>query len=328
MEQPLFFATFGHLLKTVDLKVYRSIEEIQNVGSPVATIGTFDGVHIGHRAVIAHLNQLAKERNTESLIITFEPHPRIVLNKEAGNLRFINNLNEKIKLLEKEGVDNLLILPFTYEFSKIAARDFIQNYLIDKLNVQAMIVGYDHHFGRMDNGDEDVVVLLREYGIYVERIPEQDVSDVAVSSTKIRNAIMEGDIRRANRFLGYRYGLCGTVIHGNKLGRTIGFPTANLMLEYKLKLLPADGVYAAWVQFRGKYYMAMLNIGFKPTVLGSKRSIEVHILKFDKLIYGEHLDVELVAKVRDEIVFPSLELLRKQLEKDREKVVEILNSYS
>jgi riboflavin kinase/FMN adenylyltransferase len=308
------------------VKIYRAIEEMDKAARPVATIGTFDGVHVGHRAVIAQLKRLAGERNTESLIITFDPHPRIVLNKDVNNLRFINNPQEKIRLLEKASVDQLLIMPFTYEFSTITARDFIQNYLIDGLGVQAMIVGYDHHFGRMDDGDEDVAELLREYGIFVERIPEQDVHDMAVSSTKIRQAIMEGNIPLANEFLGYPYSLCGTVVHGNKLGRTIGFPTANLMLEYKLKLLPQDGVYAVNVRFKGQSYQAMLNVGFKPTVLGSGRSVEVHIFDFDQIIYGEHLDVELIKKVRDEKAFADLHALKVQLERDRESVRAILNS--
>jgi len=306
------------------VKIYRSIDEISDLIKPAATIGTFDGVHLGHRMVIQHLNSIAKERNTESLIITFEPHPRIVLNKDVSNLRFINNASEKAKLLEKAGVDHLLILPFTYDFSKITARDFIQNYLINKLHVQAMTVGYDHHFGRMDGEDEDVTVLLKEYGIAVERIPEQDVENISVSSTKIRKAIMEGDIPLANGFLSYNYGLCGTVIHGNKLGRTIGFPTANLMLAFKLKLLPQDGVYAALAIFKGKTYKAMLNIGFKPTVLSSERSIEVHLLDFDQEIYGEYLEVELVRKIRNEKTFPDLNSLKMQLEQDRNTVIKLL----
>lgn len=306
------------------MKTHRSIEEIEDLKSPVATIGTFDGVHLGHRAVISQLTALAKELDAETLIITFEPHPRIVLNKDVTNLRFINNLKEKEKLLDQEGIDHLLILPFTSDFSKLTARAFIQTYLIDKLHIKAMIVGYDHHFGRMDNGDEDVTVLLKEYGIEVERIAVKDVGDISVSSTKIRKAIMDGDIPYANRLLGYHYGLCGTVIHGNKLGRTIGFPTANLMLSFKLKLLPQDGVYAAFVFFKGKQYKAMLNIGFKPTVLGSSRSIEVHLFNFDEEIYGEYLEVELIQKVRNEKTFSSLSKLKEQLESDRETVIKIL----
>jgi len=270
------------------------------------------------------LNTLAKERGAESLIITFEPHPRIVLNKDVNNLRFINNAKEKERLLAKAGVDHLLILPFTSEFSKLSARTFIQNYLINKLHIQAMIVGYDHHFGRMDNGDEDVTILLKEYGIDVERIAVKDVGDISVSSTKIRSAIMAGNIPNANQLLGHAYGLCGTVVHGNKLGRTIGFPTANLMLAFKLKLLPQDGVYAAWVHFRGQRYKAMLNIGFKPTVLASARSIEVHIFNFDEEIYGEYLEVELMQKIRDEKTFPNLEKLKEQLIDDRKRVGLIL----
>jgi riboflavin kinase/FMN adenylyltransferase len=320
-----FLPTFArHKKQQFDLKVYHSIEEIKQLENPVATIGTFDGVHLGHRVVIGKLIDLAKKHHTESLLITFEPHPRIVLNKDARDLRFINNPSEKIKLLANTGIDHLLILPFTYEFSTIVARDFIQNYLIDKLHVQAMIVGYDHHFGHMDERDEDVCVLLNDYGIDVERIPEQDVMDVSVSSTKIRQAIKEGDIPRANKFLSYRYGLCGTVIHGTKVGRTIGFPTANLMMEYKLKLLQQDGDYAAWVNFKEHVYPAMLNIGFKPSVKASKHTIEVHILNFNQLIYGEYLEVELVKKIRDEKHFQSLSLLKNQLEEDRIATINII----
>lgn len=307
------------------MKTHRCIEEIEALHSPVATIGTFDGVHLGHRAVINQLIALAKERDTETLIITFEPHPRIVLNKDVTNLRFINNLKEKERLLAQAGVNHLLILPFTSEFSKLTAREFIQGYLIDKLHIKAMIVGYDHHFGRMDNGDEDVTVLLKEYGIEVKRIAVKDVGDISVSSTKIRNAITEGNIPYANSLLGHPYGLCGTVVHGNKLGRTIGFPTANLMLGFKLKLLPQDGVYAAYVLFRGKRYKAMLNIGFKPTVLSLSRSIEVHLFNFDEEIYGEYLEVELIQKVRNEKTFPNLAKLKEQLESDRKTVSEVLS---
>ncbi|MCK5856238.1 MAG: riboflavin biosynthesis protein RibF [Bacteroidales bacterium] len=307
------------------MKTHYCIDEILKIDSPVATIGTFDGVHLGHRAVIDQLKALAKQRNTESLLITFEPHPRIVLNKDVDNLRFINNSQEKERLLANAGVDHLLILPFTYEFSKLSARQFIQKYLIDKLHIQAMIVGYDHHFGRMDKDDEDITVLLKEYGIGVERIAVHDVGDVSVSSTKIRNAIMEGDISLANSMLGQPYSLCGNVIHGNKLGRTIGFPTANLMLAFKLKLLPQDGVYAAWVLFHDKKYKAMLNIGFKPTVLGSSRTIEVHLFDFEKEIYGEFLVVELVSKVRDEKAFPNLKKLQEQLQIDRKIVAGLLS---
>ncbi len=299
------------------MKVFNSIDDLKIKGRPVATMGTFDGVHSGHQEVIKHLIGEAKKRHAKSLLITFDPHPRLVLNKGAIDLRLINNPKEKIQLLGKLGLDYLLILPFTFEFSKKTAREFIKEYLIDKLHVQAMTIGYDHHFGRMDGEFENVEHLLKYYGIEVERIPELDVQDVVVSSTKIRQAIKNGDIELANKLLAYKYSLCGTVIHGNKIGRTMGFPTANLMLDYKLKLLPADGVYVVEVLLEGKLYHGMLNVGFKPTVSGVEKTIEVHILDFDKFIYGAKLEIRFIKRIRNEKTFPSIEELRKQLLKDK-----------
>jgi riboflavin kinase/FMN adenylyltransferase len=302
------------------MQVFYSIDEVKLEGNPVATMGTFDGVHHGHRAVIQHLIEEAKKRNAKSLLITFDPHPRIVLNKGAKDLRLINNPKEKISLISKQGIDYLLVLPFTFEFSKTTAREFILHYLIDKLHVQAMTIGYDHHFGRMDGETENVEVLLRSLGIEVERIPEFDVENKAVSSTKIRNAIQNGEVQIANQLLGYKYSLCGTVIHGNKIGRTIGFPTANLMLDYKLKLLPLDGVYIVEVVFEDKHYKGMLNVGYKPTVKSNEKTIEVHILNFDRLIYGSRLEIHLCKKIRNEVSFEGLESLKNQLIEDRKKV--------
>ncbi len=302
------------------MQVFYSIDDVRLQGEPVATMGTFDGVHQGHQAVIQHLIQEAKKRNAKSLLITFYPHPRIVLNKGAKDLRLINNPKEKINLLSKQGIDYLLVLPFTFEFSKTTAREFIQQYLIDKLHVQAMTIGYDHHFGRMDGEFENVEVLLRSLGVEVERIPEFDVENKAVSSTKIRKAIQTGDVKAANQLLGYKYSLCGTVIHGNKVGRKLGFPTANLMLEYKLKLLPSDGVYIVEVVFEDKIYKGMLNVGYKPTVKSNEKTIEVHILDFDRFIYGSRIEIHLCEKIRNEQSFDSLESLKKQLEKDKKMV--------
>lgn len=298
------------------MKVFHDINKLDIIGRPVATIGTFDGVHRGHQEVIAHLISEAKKRNTKSLLITFDPHPRIVLNKGARDLRLINNPNEKIQILGQLGLDYLLVLPFTFEFSKTSARDFIENYLVDKLNIQAMTIGYDHSFGRMNGESIDVELLLNSYNIQVERIPELDVKNVSVSSTKIRNAVQSGEIELANELLAYKYNLCGNVIHGNKIGRSIGFPTANIMLEYKLKLLPADGVYVVEVIFEDNTYQGMLNIGFKPTLQANERSIEVHILDFDRIIYGTRLEIMVLKKIRSEISFENIELLKAQLNKD------------
>jgi len=304
------------------MQVFKSIDEINLPLQPVATLGTFDGVHHGHRAVIEHLISEARKRNTKSLLITFEPHPRIVLNKNAKDLRLITNIDEKIGLLEKVGLDYLLILPFTYEFSQKSARQFIEDYLIAKLHVQAMTIGYDHHFGRMDNENEDVVSIIKSYNIEVERIPEMDINEIAVSSTKIREAISKGRIDYANKLLGYNYQLCGTVVHGNKLGRELGFPTANLMLKFKLKLIPADGVYMVKVIHNNNEYKGMMNIGYKPTVHSQERTIEVHIIDFDSIIYGESVQVYLLERIRNEVSFMNIAELKQQLIKDKKFVLE------
>jgi len=303
------------------MQIFKSIDDINISEMPVATIGTFDGVHLGHKAVIEHLISETKKRNTKSLLITFDPHPRIVLNQNAKSLRLITDITEKAKLLEGIGLDYLLILPFTYDFSQKTARQFIEEYLIEKLNVQAMTIGYDHQFGRMDNENEDVETIIKSYNIEVERIPEMDINEIAVSSTKIRDAITIGKIEYANSLLGYNYQICGTVVHGNKLGRTLGFPTANLMLKFKLKLIPADGVYMVKVIHDNKEYKGMMNIGYKPTVQSADKTIEVHIIDFDSIIYGENIEVFLIKRIRNEVSFMNTEELKNQLQEDREFVI-------
>jgi len=307
------------------MQVFNSINEVDISDKPVVTIGTFDGVHYGHKAVIEHLISEAKKRKTKSLLITFEPHPRIVLNKNAKDLRLISNIDEKIILLENIGLDYLLILPFTYDFSQKTARQFIEDYLIAKLHIQAMTIGYDHNFGRMDGETENLESIIKSYNIEVERIPEMDINEIAVSSTKIRDAISKGKVSHANKLLGYSYQLCGTVVHGNKLGRTLGFPTANLMLKFKLKLIPADGVYMVKVMHQDKEYKGMMNIGFKPTVHSQERTIEVHILDFDKIIYGEIIQVYILERVRNEVSFMNVEELKQQLLSDRQYVLHNYN---
>ncbi len=307
--------------RIIFMQIFKSIDDINISEMPVATIGTFDGVHLGHKAVIEHLISETKKRNTKSLLITFDPHPRIVLNQNAKSLRLITDITEKAKLLEGIGLDYLLILPFTYDFSQKTARQFIEEYLIEKLNVQAMTIGYDHQFGRMDNENEDVETIIKSYNIEVERIPEMDINEIAVSSTKIRDAITIGKIEYANSLLGYNYQICGTVVHGNKLGRTLGFPTANLMLKFKLKLIPADGVYMVKVIHDNKEYKGMMNIGYKPTVQSADKTIEVHIIDFDSIIYGENIEVFLIKRIRNEVSFMNTEELKNQLQEDREFVI-------
>ena len=308
------------------MKVFNSIEEV-NISQCVTTMGTFDGVHCGHKVVIERLIAKAKTMNKPSMLITFEPHPRLVLQKSIKGLMLLTIREEKITQLNKLGVDYLLFLPFTYEFSQLTSEDFIKKYLIEYLNISAMVIGYDHHFGKRNGGvTKNVAPMLIDHGIEVERIPEQDVENIAVSSTKIRAALNEGNVPLANHLLGYEYALSGTVVHGNKLGRTLGFPTANLMLRNSRKLLPADGVYAVKVKYKLHWYIGMLNIGFKPTFKSRERTIEVHILDFDVTIYGETLTLKLIDRIRQEKAFNDIEALKIQLKIDSNAVRERMES--
>ncbi len=291
----------------------------------MATIGTFDGIHCGHKVVINQLVATAKRLGLPSLIITFEPHPRLVLSENIAGLKLLNTREEKVKHLSNLNVDFLLFLPFTHDFSQLTSRKFIEGYLINGLKVNSMVIGYDHHFGKKEGEkNEDVVEILKEFGIGVERIPEQDVQNVIVSSTKIRNALRDGDMAVANKLLGYEYSIDGLVIHGNQLGRELSFPTANLMLSSNMKMLPADGVYAVKVRYKTLTLNGMMNIGYKPTVNSTEKTIEIHIFDFDKTIYGEKLEVMIHHRIREERKFESLTQLKNQLSDDKFQINNIL----
>ncbi len=300
------------------LKVYHSIDDFRKVKGAVVTTGTFDGVHVGHRKIIARLNEIASKRGGESVLLTFHPHPRMVLFPGDHGLQLITTLEEKIQLLEEAGVQNLIIHPFTKEFSRISSIDFIRDILVNTLGTSVLVIGYDHHFGRNREGSFE---HLREsgplYGFDVEEISVQDVDEVAVSSTKIRKALLDGDLDTANRFLAHPYQLSGTVIHGDKLGRQIGFPTANIRVDDMNKLVPHNGVYACHVLINEKKFDGMLNIGTRPTVNGYTKRVEVNIFDFDDEVYGRQLVLELKGKIRDEKKFESLEQLKVRLTIDK-----------
>ncbi len=300
------------------MQVLYSIDQLPFNQATVATIGTFDGVHQGHREVIRQLKEEGKQFGLQTLLITFDPHPRIILKKDADELRLLSNPQEKIDILKELSIDFLLILPFTYEFSQTTARDFIQNYLIDKLHVQRMVIGYDHHFGRMDGGFTEVGQLLLSMGVAVTRIAEKDVAQLTVSSTKIRSAIENGDLEMANKLLGYPYRICGTVIHGQEVGRTLGYPTANILLHFAMKLLPKNGVYVVAVNHNQLIYRGIMNIGTRPTFGLTEKSIEVHLFNFDQDLYGEYLQLQVLHRVRDEKAFLDTHELKLQIQKDAE----------
>lgn len=299
------------------MKIYRSVEEILVNKNFVATIGTFDGVHLGHKVVLGKLTEIASFENAESLVITFFPHPRLVLNQDDSKLNFITSLDEKLELLEKAGIQHVLLQSFTHKFSQMSGQEFIQNFLLNELQIKHLIIGYDHHFGKRNGHEnENIKILLSKAGLKFTLIEKQEVDEISVSSTKIRQALNDGNIEIANQFLGYNFSITGVVVHGKKIGRTIGFPTANLLLNDSLKIIPGDGVYAVKVVRQEKNCFGMLNIGKKPTVDGNSHSVEVYIFNLNDEIYGEEIKVEFVKKIRNEIRFESLEILKNQLEKD------------
>lgn len=309
------------------MKVYNNIEDFKDVKNPVVTTGTFDGVHLGHQKIISRLKEAAQEQDGETVMLTFYPHPRMVLFAEDNELKLLNTQEEKLELLEKYGVDHLIVYPFTKEFSRLTSVEFVRNILVNKIKTKRLIIGYNHHFGRNREGSfEHLKEYGPLYGFEVEEIPAEDIETIEISSTKIRKALQTGDIKTATTFLGHLYTLKGTVVEGLKLGRTIGYPTANIVVEDKYKLIPADGIYAVKIKHNSKMYNGMLSIGDNPTVAGKGRSIEVNIFDFDKDIYGESVTIYFVERLRDEIKFKGLEELRVQLVKDKEDSLRITNN--
>ncbi len=307
------------------MKVYNSISDFSEVKNPIVTIGTFDGVHVGHQKIIKRMRAVADEIGGETVLVTFFPHPRLVIHPDSKNLKFINTQKRKIQLLEKAGVDHLIVIPFTREFSKLTSNQFIKDYIVDKVKVKKLIIGYDHHFGKNRIGDFSILYDLgKEYNFEVERICAQDVENIAVSSTKIRKALNEGKVSLANQLLGYEYSITGTVVVGKKIGRTINFPTANIEIDDVYKLITANGVYASRIEYQGKIYGGMSNIGVRPTVNNSDLTIEVHIFDFDEDIYGETITIFFVDRIRDEVKFDDLADLKAQLVKDKETVKKLL----
>lgn len=308
------------------MKVYQNIEDFKGVDNPIVTIGTFDGVHVGHQKIISRMKELAQKLNGETVLITFYPHPRLVIHPDSKNLKFINTQERKIKLIEKTGVDHLIVIKFTHEFSKLTSSNFIQKYLVEQIKTRKLIIGYDHHFGKNRLGDfKTLYDLGHQFGFDVEKIPAQDVENIAVSSTKIRKALETGKIQKANLLLGYEYSITGIVVEGQKIGRKIGFPTANIEQADEYKLITANGVYACRVEYEGKIFKGMGNVGVRPTVNNSDLTIEVNIFDFDKEIYDEEITIYFVDRIRDEVKFDDLDGLKEQLGKDEIEVRELLS---
>lgn len=307
------------------MKIYNGLETFKKVKNVVLTTGTFDGVHLGHQVIIDQLKGHAQKIGGETVVLTFFPHPRMVLYPENNDLRLINTIGERKKLLEKAGVDHLIIHPFSKEFSQLTSLEYVRNILVNQLEINTLVVGYDHHFGKNREGS---FVHLKEfgdtYGFTVQEIPVQEVQQINISSTKIRNSLINGEINAANQFLGYPYLLNGTVVEGNQIGREIGFPTANIKVDEWYKLIPASGVYAVKIWVNQQKYIGMLNIGNRPTLNGKEQTIEVNIFNFNENIYNKAIQIEFYERIRSEQKFEELFDLKKQLTLDKEKTIQVL----
>jgi len=309
------------------VQIHYDLDNFQAL-NPVVTIGTFDGVHLGHREVISELKRISVLSGGDSVVFTFEPHPRIVIMPQEDSLRLLSTKDEKIRLMEEIGIDHLVIYPFTIEFSKLSYSEFVTNILVAKMNISSLVVGYDHRFGQGRKGNFNSLELLSDaLKFKVEQLSQLQVGQEIVSSTKIRSALEAGDIAKANKYLGYRYMMSGKVIEGKQLGRTIGFPTANIENFDRHKLVPADGVYAVMVESGGVTYQGMLNIGYRPTVNYNvdHKSIEVNIFNFDNDIYNSDITINFVAKIRNEQKYSDIDALKEQLVRDRIIALDILS---
>lgn len=283
----------------------------------IITIGTFDGVHIGHQKIIKRLVRSGKEKGLKSIVLTFFPHPRMVLQPDY-DLKLLHTIDERQNVLSKYGVDEIIIKPFTKAFANLTAEEYVKNLLVDELNAQYIIIGYDHHFGKNRSANiDDMKTFGRKFKFHIEEISAQDIQDVAVSSTKIRHALLNGDIKTANAYLGYPYFITGNVVKGKGVGKTMTFPTANISVESSYKLIPKNGVYVVSSELENNIYYGMMNIGTNPTFNEKKQSIEVHFFDFEGDLYDQNLQINILHRLRDERKFDSIDALQSQLALDQ-----------
>jgi len=313
------------------MQVHRDIDNLPAFRNAVVTIGTFDGVHMGHRQIIDKLNAEAIAVNGETVIITFHPHPKKVVSTAILGIRLINTLDERIELLKQLGIDHLVVVPFTEAYANQTAEDYIKNFLIEKFHPHTIIIGYDHRFGRERLGDYRLLEKkAAEYKYQLKEIPKHILENISISSTDIREAISHSDIGTADKLLGYEFFFSGVVVHGDKLGRKLGYPTANLKIMDEEKIIPGNGIYAVYAELQNideishSRYKGMMSIGFRPTVDGKKRVVEVNIIDFDEEIYGQTLKVFVKKFLRQEVKFDSLEALVKQIDQDKIESLKVL----
>ena len=310
----------------MSLKIFNSIKSFNATKPTIVTIGTFDGVHLGHQKIVAQITKNAHALNCESLVLTFFPHPRMVL-QESTEMKQLNTLNEKIALLDNLGIDNLVVHPFDKEFSRLTAEEFVKKVLVDVFKIKKIIIGHDHRFGRNRTATiDDLMNFGKTYGFEVEQISAEEINEVSISSTKIRNALLEGNIELAANYLGYDYSLTGIIFKGRQLGRTIGYPTANITIEEDYKLIPNNGVYIAKSVLNGKTVFGMMNIGTRPTVDGTKQTIEINFFDFKQDLYGQKITISLLHRMRSEQKFESIDALKNQLGKDKKTALAFIEN--
>ena len=307
------------------MKIYRSIEEYDEDKRSAVTIGTFDGIHLGHQEILSRLIESSKNKDLNSVVLTFFPHPRIILNK-YNEVKMIDTLDEKIIHLNEIGIDSLIIHPFDRNFSLLSANQFIKDFLVDKLKIKHIIIGYDHRFGKgREASVTDLKNYANDYDFTVEEIKAQEIEKITVSSTKIRNSINQGDIKTTEKYLGRYFNLTGKVVKGDGLGKKINYPTANIFIEETYKIIPKDGVYLVETKIKDKLFKGMMNIGHRPTIGTKVKSIEVHLFNFKKDIYNQVISIKMISKIRDEIKFSSIQALKDQLVKDENYCLKLIN---
>jgi len=308
------------------LKVYQSVEEFKKVKNAVVTIGTFDGVHAGHQKILTRLKELAEANKGETVVLTFFPHPRMVLQPEDNDLKLITTLEERIFLLHHFGIDHLIVQPFSKEFSRLSAVEFVRDILVNSIGMKTLVIGHDHHFGRNREGSyKDLEDFAPVYNFRLEEIKEEVINEVAVSSTKIRKAVTEGNVRGANELLHHDFTIAGKVVEGDKLGRNIGFPTANISIAETYKLIPADGIYAVTATVESKLYKGMLYIGMRPVLKGKEHRIELNLFDFNRDIYGKEIKVHFKDRIRGDENFESMDKLKEKLKEDKMHATKMLS---
>lgn len=310
------------------MKIYHSLESIGKLSNAVVTSGTFDGVHLGHQKLLTRLNEISDQSGGESFVLTFWPHPRMVISDSGQDLQLLSTIEEKIDLFSKLNIKHLAIIPFTRSFSELTSLEFIQKVLVDRIGTKKLVIGYDHRFGKNREGSfEFLKNNCTSFGFDVEEISRQDIEDMAISSSRIRKSLLSGNVQEANELLGRPYSITGTIVKGKQLGRTIGFPTANLLIQEGHKLIPHNGVYVIRAEYQDKEYEGMLNIGVRPTVDGIFRTIEANLFDFNKEIYGEEITLKMLAYLRPEKKFSGLDELTGQIKIDKQSSLDFFASH-